>query len=86
MTHHTLVKVAALLLLFAFEAAAQPDSKFDIMANLDTGLGNVTVTDNGRIIMSMHQSSTLNGGVSASKPPYYLLQIKALAAAGLSGR
>jgi len=50
-----LVKVAALLLLFAFEAAAKPDSKFDIIANLNTGPGNVTVTDNGRIIMSMHQ-------------------------------
>jgi len=52
---NTLVKVAALLLMFAFEAAAQPDSKFDVMANLDNGPGNVTVTDNGRIIMSMHQ-------------------------------
>jgi len=52
---NTLVKVTALLLLFVFEAAVQPDSKFDIIANLDTGPGNVTVTDNGRIIMSMHQ-------------------------------
>ncbi|PPK76416.1 major royal jelly protein [Methylobacter tundripaludum] len=50
-----LVKVTALLLMFAFEATAKPDSKFDIMANLDNGPGNVTVTDNGRIIMSMHQ-------------------------------
>jgi len=37
------------------------------------------------VVNRLHQSSTLNGGVSASKPPYYLLQIKALAA-GLPGR
>lgn len=52
---NTLVKVTALLLMFAFEAAASPDSKFNIIANLDSGPGNVTVTDNGRIIISMHQ-------------------------------
>jgi sugar lactone lactonase YvrE len=52
---NTLVKVTALLLMFAFDAAASPDSKFNIIANFDTGPGNVTVTDNGRIIMSMHQ-------------------------------
>jgi sugar lactone lactonase YvrE len=41
------------LLLFAFGANA--DSNFDIIAELDSGPGNVTVTDNGRIIMSLHQ-------------------------------
>ncbi len=52
---NTLVKIAAFLLMFAFEAAAKPDAKFDVIANFDTGPGNVAVTDNGRIIMSMHQ-------------------------------
>jgi sugar lactone lactonase YvrE len=37
------------------------------------------------VVNRLHQSATLNGGVSASKPPYYLLQIKALTA-GLPGR
>ncbi len=37
------------------------------------------------VVNRLHQSSTLNGGVSTSKPPYYLLQIKSLAA-GLPGR
>jgi sugar lactone lactonase YvrE len=37
------------------------------------------------VVNRLHQSSTLNGGVSQSKPPYYLLQIKSLAA-GLPGR
>jgi hypothetical protein len=37
------------------------------------------------VVNRLHQSATLNGGVSASKPPYYLLQIKALAG-GLPGR
>jgi sugar lactone lactonase YvrE len=37
------------------------------------------------VVNRLHQSGTLNGGVSLSKPPYYLLQIKALAA-GLPGR
>jgi sugar lactone lactonase YvrE len=37
------------------------------------------------VVNRLHQSATLNGGVSASKPPYYLLRIKALAA-GLPGR
>jgi sugar lactone lactonase YvrE len=52
---NTLVKFTAILLMFAFEAAASPDSKFHIIANLDTGPGNVTVTDTGRTIISMHQ-------------------------------
>ena len=37
------------------------------------------------VVNRLHQSATLNGGVSISKPPYYLLQIKSLAA-GLPGR
>jgi len=37
------------------------------------------------VVNRLHQSATLNGGVSTSKPPYYLLQVKSLAA-GLPGR
>ncbi|NOT10715.1 MAG: hypothetical protein HOP23_02605 [Methylococcaceae bacterium] len=37
------------------------------------------------VVNRLHQSATLNGGNSKSKPPYYLLQIKALAP-GLPGR
>lgn len=37
------------------------------------------------VVNRLHQSSTLNGAVSLSKPPYYLIQIKPLAA-GLPGR
>jgi sugar lactone lactonase YvrE len=37
------------------------------------------------VVNRLHQSATLNGGVSISKPPYFLLQIKPLAA-GLPGR
>ncbi len=50
-----LVKFTTIFLMFVFEATANTESKFDIIANLDRGPGNVTVTDNGRIIMSMHQ-------------------------------
>ena len=50
-----LVKVTTIFLMFAFESTANTESKFDIIANLDRGPGNVTATDNGRIIMSMHQ-------------------------------
>ncbi|MDO9268988.1 MAG: L-dopachrome tautomerase-related protein [Methylobacter sp.] len=50
-----LVKFTGILLICAFEVAANAASNFDIIANLDTGPGNVTVTDNSRIIMSMHQ-------------------------------
>lgn len=45
----------AILLLIAFEISANAESNFDIIANLDSGPGNVTVMDNGRIIMSLHQ-------------------------------
>jgi len=37
------------------------------------------------VVNRLHQSATLNGGVSAAKPPFYLLKIKSLAA-GLPGR
>lgn len=37
------------------------------------------------VVNRLHHSSTLNGGVSTAKPPYYLLHIKALAP-GLPGR
>ena len=50
-----LFKSTAILLLFAFQAVSADESQFDILAKLDTGPGNVTVMDNGRIIMSLHQ-------------------------------
>ncbi|MCQ8118767.1 major royal jelly family protein [Methylomonas rosea] len=37
------------------------------------------------VVNRLHRSATLNGGDAQSKPPYYLLQVKALAA-GLPGR
>ncbi len=37
------------------------------------------------VVNRLHQSAVLNGGVSKSKPPYYLLRVKSLAA-GLPGR
>jgi sugar lactone lactonase YvrE len=37
------------------------------------------------IVNRLHQSAILNGGIAKSKPPYYLLQVKALAA-GMPGR
>jgi sugar lactone lactonase YvrE len=37
------------------------------------------------VVNRLHQSAMLNGGVSAAKPPFYLLKVKALAA-GLPGR
>jgi sugar lactone lactonase YvrE len=52
---NTLFKLTALLLIFVFEATPANESKFDIIANLDHGPGNVTVTADGRIIMSQHQ-------------------------------
>ena len=52
---NTLTKFTAIFLILASEVASADESKFDIIANLDKGPGNVTVMDNGRIIMSMHQ-------------------------------
>ena len=51
---NTLVRLAAILILFAFDEVLADKSNFDIMANLDNGPGNVTVTADGRIIMSLH--------------------------------
>ena len=51
----TLPKLTALCfsLLFAIDANAK--SNFEVIAELDSGPGNVTATENGRIIMSLHQ-------------------------------
>jgi len=45
----------AVLTMLALHAGAEPGKHFEILANLETGPGNVTVTANGRIIMSQHQ-------------------------------
>ena len=37
------------------------------------------------IVNRLHKSATLKGGVAESKPPYYLLEVKPLAA-GMAGR
>lgn len=50
-----LPKFIVLSFLILFVVRANAGSNFDIMDNLDSGPGNVTVTDNGRIIMSLHQ-------------------------------
>ncbi len=50
-----LAKFTAVFLLFSVNITAYAEVNFDIVANLDNGPGNVTVTDNRRIIMSMHQ-------------------------------
>jgi len=51
----TLPKLTVLGFLILFAIRVNAGSNFDIIANLDSGPGNVTVTDNGRIIMSLHQ-------------------------------
>ena len=43
------------MLFAAFETLADGNSNFDVLANLDTGPGNVTATASGRVIMSLHQ-------------------------------
>ena len=45
----------AAMAIMTFEALADGSKNFDVLANLDTGPGNVTVTSNGRVIMSQHQ-------------------------------
>jgi len=50
-----LLKILALLFVFVLDVSASPLSNFNILANLETGPGNLTVTEDGRIIMSMHQ-------------------------------
>lgn len=51
----TLPKLTALCFLLLFAIGANAKSNFDIIAELDSGPGNVTATDSGRIIMSLHQ-------------------------------
>lgn len=51
----TLPKLVAISVLTLLAIKVDAKSNFDIIAHLDNGPGNVTVTDTGRIIMSMHQ-------------------------------
>jgi sugar lactone lactonase YvrE len=51
----TFNKLAAVLLLSSTPVFADNDAHFDVLADLDVGPGNVTVTANGRIVMSLHQ-------------------------------
>ena len=51
----TLKKLGIALLLASSQAFADGNSHFDVLAELDTGPGNVTATANGRIVMSQHQ-------------------------------
>jgi hypothetical protein len=51
----TLTKLTALCFLLLFAIGANAKSNLDILTELDSGPGNVTVTDDGRIIMSLHQ-------------------------------
>ena len=51
----TLPQLTALCFLLLFAIGAHAQSNFDIIAELDSGPGNVTVTDDGLIIMSLHQ-------------------------------
>jgi len=51
----TLPKLTALCFLFLFAIGANAQSNFDIIAELDSGPGNVTATEGGRIILSLHQ-------------------------------
>ena len=51
----TLPKLTALCFLLLFATGANAQSNFDIIAELDSGPGNVTATDDGRIILSLHQ-------------------------------
>lgn len=53
---NTLNKWAIIMMLLACSKIfAEGNSYFDVLAELDTGPGNVTVTDNRRIVMSLHQ-------------------------------
>lgn len=51
----TLAKLTALCFLLLFAIGANAKSNFEIIAELDSAPGNVTATDDGRIIMSLHQ-------------------------------
>lgn len=48
-------RFCSVMVLTAFEVLADSNPNFDVIANLDTGPGNVTATASGRIIMSQHQ-------------------------------
>lgn len=51
-----LIKFSAILLLgVTWRAGAEGNSNFEILASLDRGPGNVTVTQEGHVIMSLHQ-------------------------------
>lgn len=50
-----LSKLATICLLMSFAVGGNASSNFEIIAELDSGPGNVTATDNGMIIMSLHQ-------------------------------
>lgn len=52
---YRITRACAALLFAAFEALADGNSNFDVLARLETGPGNVTATASGRIIMSQHQ-------------------------------
>jgi sugar lactone lactonase YvrE len=51
----TLPKLITLCFLTLFAIKANTKPNFEIIGELDSGPGNVTVTDDGRIIMSLHQ-------------------------------
>ncbi len=48
-------KLIALCILSLFAIGANAKSNFDVIAELDSGPGNVTATEDGRIILSLHQ-------------------------------
>lgn len=50
-----LLNFSLLVLLTFFMVNANAGNHFEILANLDKGPGNVTATEDGRIIMSLHQ-------------------------------
>lgn len=50
-----LPKTTVLCYLIMFSIGAKAELNFDVTAHLNSSPGNVTVTDNGRIIMSLHQ-------------------------------
>jgi len=67
------VKFSAILLLgVAWRAIAEGNSNFEVLANLDRGPGNVTVTQEGRIIMSLHQFYAPEFSVVEVQPDHVL--------------
>jgi hypothetical protein len=59
-TMNRLTKFSSILLLVTCRAMADGNSNFEVLANLDHGPGNVTATQDGRIIMSLHQFTAPN--------------------------